>query len=469
MELRTYNFAGLPQHQDSQSPDLFPNGNAQAEKLVENLAFDATIWGLPAVLQYAQLSDFVWKRPTDAGEQINVFDHRQGLAGPEFSEFRVPNVDTLYSNGWISLLDGPVELRIPHVGEKYYTANLFDTFGNASNVSSRTFGDGPGSVVLCTAEQADGLSASADSEVIINATPIVWVLLRVQVTGPNGVDDADRLRKEFEIRPAAECTAIDRIRRVDSELVETNWEEFAEALDTVISLAGVPSREEALVARYRVLGIGAGASSPAPHFQAAAQRGFDQAMDVIQESRSQLGTPLGTGWTKVKDKGVHGMNFVARAVMNNVGLGANVVEENASFNAYFGSDGMQLDGRNGTYELVLSEAPPVQFFWSLTMYLAETGRVFGNAWNRYAVGSESGIQVDDDDDDHDGDGDGEVRILLDPAYEERDVANSPHVLPAPTEPFFVVIRNYGPSPRLADGTWAPGAIELIRDGAEVEK
>lgn len=186
MNTRTYDFDKLPQHRDSSSLDLLPRGRFQAEKLIENLAFDATIWGLPAVLQYAQLSDFVWRRPVGEDERINVFDHRRELAGPEFSEFRVPNVDTLYSNGWISLLAGPVELRIPDVGERYYTVNLFDTFGNASNVSSRTFGSGPGLVLLCTAQQAEALPVDRHAEVMIMATPIVWALLRVQVVGTNG-------------------------------------------------------------------------------------------------------------------------------------------------------------------------------------------------------------------------------------------------------------------------------------------
>ncbi|WP_295647495.1 DUF1254 domain-containing protein [uncultured Dietzia sp.] len=440
--------------------DLVPCGQPQAEKLIENLAFDATIWGLPAVLQYAQLSDFVWNRSVGGGERINVFDHRRGLAGPEFSEFRVPNVDTLYSNGWISLSAGPVELRVPDVGEKYYTVNLFDTFGNASNVSSRTFGNGPGRVVLCTAEQAHELPADRRAEAMIMATPIVWALLRVQVAGADGVEEADRLRKSFELHAPAASAGADQIRQVDSELVEAQWAEFAKTLDAVIELAGVPAREEGLVARYRTLGIGPGSVPLDADLRDAAQRGFDAAMEVVRESRSQLGRPLGTGWTKVKDKGSHGMNFVARAVMNNVGLGANVVEENASFNAYFDAAGAQLDGRNGAYELVLNEEPPVRYFWSLTLYEADSGRVYGNAWGRYSVGSESGI--------HPGPN-GEVRISIDPTFESKEVEGSPHVLPAPEGPFFVVIRNYGPAPRLAEGGWQPGAIELIHDAAAAEK
>src|SRR5699024_6679105 len=125
---------------------------------------------------------------------------------------------------------------------------------------------------LCTAEQADRLADRAGSQVMIVATPVVWVLLRVQVTGPNGVEEADLLRKSFEICPSGGRAEVDRVRQVDSELVESSWEEFSTALDTVISLAGVPAREEGLVARYRVLGIGASSSPPNAEFAPAAQR-----------------------------------------------------------------------------------------------------------------------------------------------------------------------------------------------------
>ena len=79
------------------------------------------------------------------------------------------------------------------------------------------------------------------------------------------------------------------------------------------------------------------------------------------------------------DKGRHGTNYTARAIMNYVGLGANVVEENTSFNTYRDEAGVQLDGRTGPYELTFASAPPVNFFWSVTLYLADTGHVFANA------------------------------------------------------------------------------------------
>ncbi|WP_194860759.1 DUF1254 domain-containing protein [Dietzia sp. SYD-A1] len=453
MDRRSYDFADVSQYQESASPDLFPDDRHQAEKLVEHLAFDATVWGLTAVLQYAQFSDFVWKRPAGDDERLNVFDHRRGLAGPDFAEFRVPNVDTLYSNGWISVEQGPVELEVPAVGDSYYTVNLFDAHGNASNISNRTHGGGPVTVVLCTSEQA-AEARGTGKDVMVVATPVVWALLRVQVTATGGTGEADAMRKRFRIRTPHPQASLQRYTEVDSSLVESRWTEFATALTAVIGLCGVPAREEVMVARYRAIGIGAGPGEVSPSgcdwVPDVAQRGFDSAMDMIRASRSQLGEPLGSGWTRVRDKGRHGTNFLARAVMNNVGLGANVVEENTSFNTYVSSNGVPLDGSNGAYCLVMDTAPPVDYFWSVTLYLADSGRVYGNPWDRYSVGSASGLTPD---------GSGRVRIRIDPGAAERDP--NPGVLPAPRSPFFLVLRTYGPTEELLEGRWSPGPVDTL--------
>nr|WP_277820165.1 DUF1254 domain-containing protein [Dietzia sp. CQ4] len=408
---------------------------------------------MTAVLQYAQLSDFVWGRTTGDGPPINTFDHRRGLAGPDYSEFRVPNVDTLYSNGWITVEDGPVELEIPAVGDTYYTVNLFDMHGNASNISNRTHGSGPLRVVLCTAEHATETSRIGE-DVMIVATPVVWALLRVQVTGSAGTQEADGIRKGFRIRGHESRINPDRYPVVDTARVESKWADFATALTAVIGLCGVPAREEAMVSRYRGIGIGSDPAAAVPAerewVSEAAQRGFESAMEMIRESRSQLGEPLGSGWTRVRDKGRHGMNFLARAVMNNVGLGANVVEENTSFNTYVSSDGQPLDGARGAYELLLRTPPPVEYFWSLTLYLAESGRVHGNPWDRYSVGSASGLMPD---------GSGAVRIRIDPGIGQGE--GPAGVLPAPREPFFLVLRTYGPTSELLEGRWSPEPVELL--------
>ena len=63
---------------------------------------------------------------------LNEFTHQTDIAGPEFSEFRVPNVDTLYSNAWFFLQDEALAVTLPDCGTRYFTLNLLDAHGNAT-------------------------------------------------------------------------------------------------------------------------------------------------------------------------------------------------------------------------------------------------------------------------------------------------------------------------------------------------
>lgn len=453
--MRTYDFSTVSQFSENQDADLVPSEREAVGALFENLSFDATVWGLTAALQYAQLSDFVWGRANGTAHRLNSFDHRGDVAGPDYQEFRVPNVDTLYSNGWLSLEKGPIELDVPDVGGRYYTVNLLDAHGNASNVSNRTHGSGPLTVVICTAAQAES-GDLWDRDVVIVSTPVIWALLRVQGAGEGGWSAAHTLRQRFDLRELGEPADSERIDKVDSGGVETSWFEFARALNAMIEMTGVPADEVALYRRYRVIGLGAGSDlvevSGDSEIVAALQRGFDQAMTVLRRSRAQLGVKLASGWTRVSNKGRHGTNFVARAVMNNVGLGANVVEENTSFNTYVTSAGEQLDGSKAKYELVLESAPPVEYFWSVTLYVAGSGHVHDNAWGKYSVGSSTLSNSD---------GPGAVRIVIDPDAAEAKASNRENILPAPLSEFFLVLRAYGPREALLNGEWTPGPVTPV--------
>ena len=130
--------------------------------------------------------------------------------------------------------------------------------------------------------------------------------------------------------------------------------------------------------------------------------------------------------------------------MNHVGLGANVVEENTSFNTYRDEAGVQLDGSTGRYELTFVTTPPVNFFWSVTLYLADTGHVFTNGLNRYSIsGSASKARAG--------------RRLIVQAEAPADPVDHESWLPAPRDEFFLVLRAYGPREELLDGRWAPAA------------
>lgn len=449
--LRTYRLRNVDQYEATGDPDLVPSDPDSAFHLSRAIGFEAALYGLPSALQYAQMCDQTSRLANGARSGLNEFVHERDIAGPEFSAFRVPNVDTLYSNAWFYLEDAALHLTLPDCGPRYFTLNLLDAHGNASNISLRTHGQGPHSILLVGSEwEGEPL---ADSSPFRVATPIMWGLLRIQLLGSEDLDSVRALQDQVRVSAWPSGGAISTAwPRVSAAEVESDWRAFFVAVDTVLRVCGVPVEESAHVRRFQAIGVaGHSAFDPATlptPIRRGIEVGFDDAFNLLRNSRPQLGVSDGGGWTRVANKGRHGANYTARAIMNHVGLGANVVEENTSFNTYRDDAGRQLDGSTGSYELTFLTTPPVNYFWSVTLYLADSGRVFGNALNRYSLGgsapdSRAGLRLC-------------IQSAPPAALVDRD-----SWLPAPEQEFFLVLRAYGPKDELLNGTWVPTGVRRI--------
>lgn len=124
--------------------------------------------------------------------------------------------------------------------------------------------------------------------------------------------------------------------------------------------------------------------------------------------------------------------------MNHVGLGANVAEENTSFNTHVDSTGQLLAGRNGPYTLEFAERPPQTAFWSATLYRAETGRLHANSAHRHALGSAA---LGDE---------GSARLVI--SHADPGTANW---LPCPEGEFYLILRIYSPGQEVVAGPGCP--------------
>jgi len=454
--LRTYELSNVDQYQATSDPDVIPAESDSAFSLSRAIGFEATLYGVPGALQYAQMCDQTAVRQDGGWGGLNEFTHQTEIAGPDFSAFRVPNVDTLYSNAWFYLQDEALPLSLPDCGPRYFTLNLLDAHGNATNISSRTHGRGPHRILLAGPDWNG--DPPAGFSLFRVATPIMWGLLRIQVLGPDDLAPVRALQAQVQVAGGTNAgRAAASWPRVTAADVESDWTSYFAALDTVLRVCGIPLEESAHVRRFHAIGVGDDAPfDPAVLPDAIRQgvaTGFTEAFHVLRSSRSQLGQIDGTGWTRVANKGRHGTNYTARAIMNHVGLGANVVEENTSFNTYRDEAGVQLDGRTGQYELTFASAPPVNFFWSVTLYLADTGHVFANALNRYSIGgSASKARAG--------------RRLIVQAEAPTDPGDHESWLPAPQDEFFLVLRAYGPREELLDGRWAPAGVQRVHQAAD---
>ncbi|WP_018332287.1 DUF1254 domain-containing protein [Actinomycetospora chiangmaiensis] len=428
--------------------DLVPRDPDARRTWCTALGTAAVVYGTPAALQYAQFSEQILA--PGAPGRLAEFVHERTPAGPEFRGFRAPNVDTLYSNAWLDLRGGPAELRLPEVDDRYLTVQVLDAHSNATNLNSRTH---PGvSRFWLVSTRWDG-EVPADAAVVRVGTDLAWLLLRIQVLDD---DVAAVHRLQDAVRLSAPPVVDDLGPAVDPEAVETDWRVFYRALDAALRLGGVPESEWAHVRPFAALGLlGPGPWDPAALDEATADAladSFAAAQAVLRASRPQLGESTGTGWTRVRDKGAHGHNFLARAVMNHVGLEANLTAENTSFNTHVDATGDRLRGRRGPYRLAFDTPPPADAFWSLTLDHVETGRLYANVLDRYGLGSASlGTS-------------GPVAMTI--AHE--DPGEGPW-LPCPEGDFYLILRLYAPGAAARDGRWLPTPVTPCRRRADPSK
>lgn len=429
-----------------QGQGVLPANDDDRYALLRSVAFDATVYGLPAYLQYKELHRQAIDRSSKAYSGFNVFVHERALAAPGYAAFKVPNSDTLYSTAWLDLTDGPLEVVIPPTELKYFTLNLFDIYGNPSNLGTRTIGSGGGRFLLvppCWNGQAP-----AGVTPVKVATPHIWVLMRV----------FSQTRSELEQARSFQDTVL-ILRRSDLATGDgavtgypdpgSDMADFFRVLDFVIRTNGHLPGEDALVSWFGSIGgLGSGLFDPAkldPVSLRAMRDGHAAAMTAVNNARSQLGRPTGTGWTRV-EKGNYRYNYLRRAINNAAGLGANVPEENTSFNTFVDASGAPLDGRSGRYRLHLRQPPPVNAFWSVTLYDAKTFELHPNRLGRYLINDRTpGLKIGSD---------GSVEIDI-----QHDRSATGNWLPAPAGPFFLVIRSYLPKPETLSGQWLPPPVE----------
>jgi len=445
---RGYEFSDVDQLQIERRPDVTPEDPPARMAYARMLAMDATIYGLPSVYQYAQMYVQAVDPTSATYTGFDAWFHQRDVATPEFNAFKTPNVDTLYSNAWLDLTEGPALISIPPIRNRYFTLHFLDAFANSTNLSSRTIGS-EGGEFLVAPTGWDGIAPSGATLFRV-ASPYMWILMRILVRGSSSdVDEVRALQNAVEISPTADVGNGDFVA-VSPERAETDWQSFFTALDFSLRANGRPVHEDAYVYRFRTIGLGGERALDLDGLDDATRRGmeigFGGAMDVIRSSRSQLGEQVGnTGWV-TGSAGEDGFNYFLRALRNLVGTGGNVRAEKVFFATHTTGSGAPLDAASMNYVVELRPPPPVDGHWSLTIYPNATGLLYPNEIDRYAIAPTTpGLEYG---------ADGSLTILI---QHERP-ANDANWLPAPAGEFYLDLRTWEPRAEVRAGEWQPGAV-----------
>ena len=428
---------------------------------LRTLSYEATIYFYPLLMMDVTRRQFI---NTPAGTKPGVgppndFHHFQAFPTAEFRTVVRPNFDTLYSSAFLDLTAGPVILHTPDTGDRYYMLPLIDMWTDVfANPGKRTSGTDEQDFVLTGpgygGELPDGLP------VIAAPTPYVWIIGRTQTNGADDYPAVHEVQAGYSLTPLgepreyvldAEHDVVTEPVRIVNGMAALDYFTYAAELLAVNPPHATDHDQLARIAR---LGIQPGKAVDANRFsadeRAEIEEGKSDALTAILAAVPTLGT-LVNGWTVITQTiGVYGNSYFQRAVVTLVGLGANPPEDAVYPVLNFDSTGDPLAGENAyLIHFDADELPPVNAFWSVTMYDAEGFQV-ANDLNRFALGDRDDLTYN---------ADGSLDLYLQHASPGPD--KEANWLPAPLGPLGVTMRLYAPKPEVLNGRWHPPAVQKV--------
>ncbi|WP_082102625.1 DUF1254 domain-containing protein [Sphingomonas sp. Ag1] len=371
----------------------------------------------------------------------NRIFHARALTTPETQRVTTPNNDTLYSRSWINLNAGPVRVTLPRTGKRYLSVAFMDMYSNNfALLGTRTTGGDGGTFTLV------GPNAATTDPLAIRApTPWVWMLSRLLVDGDADLAAANAIHGQLKLdAPAAPAPAKFATRAAP-------WNEYFDSVQRLIVENPPPVTDDLLFERIAPLGLGPKGGFNPNRFSADQRReieaGIAAARTSLKSTRRQ-GQVI-DGWVFPKlTLGDFGQDYFYRAQVSLGGLAA-LPRAEAMYMRPLSERGTVTFDSSENWKLTLpaDRLPPVDAFWSMTMYRATNDGqyfFFDNPINRYAIGNRTaGLRKD---------ADGGLTIWMsrnDPGAERR--ANW---LPLPSEgPFAPVFRAYMPKPEFVDGDY----------------
>ena len=396
---------------------------------------------------------------------MNMFVSVPQYPPAEFKGVVRSNFDTLYSIAWLDLTNEPLVIAAPDTEGRFYLLPMLDMWTDVfASPGWRTTGTEAGQFLVTPPGWTGTVPAGMSH--LPAPTPFVWVIGRTKTDGAADyaavhkiqagytVTPLSRLGKEPEavtvkIDPAVDMKTPPKIQ-VDS-MSAANY--FTYAAD-LLKVNPPHSTDQPMLAQIKRLGIEAGKpfdmDALDPHIQAALQTVPQDAQALMTWKVPTLAREV-NGWSMNTDTmGVYGNYYLKRAIVTQVGLGANLPED-AIYPLNIGdSNGKPLDGAN-KYVLHFNkgETPPVNAFWSITLYDPE-GFQIANSLNRFAVSSWMPFKDN---------ADGSLDLYFQNESPGKDL--EANWLPAPKGPFNLTMRLYGPKTEALNGKWNPPAVKSM--------
>jgi hypothetical protein len=354
----------------------------------------------------------------------------------------------------------PVVLCVPKVDKKrYYSAMIQDMSTNLlPYMGTRTTGS-DGSCSMVTGPDFKGDAPKGIDQTIQSETAFVIAVYRTQLFNADDLDNVKTVQKGYLVKTLSDFTNKSTPAAA-AKIDFPKWDEKAATGDDFISFLNFnlqfirPTNDEmGLLKELQAIGVGPGMKFDATKLtddqKKALSAGIASAKKKIATKVSELPGPRGD-----TAKG-YGDDWLQRAAVTQLGWGANSEKEALYPNLAKDGEGNALDGSKGKYTLTFAKdaLPPVNAFWSLTMYDGKTQLMIENPLNRYLLNSTMIEQMKKNDD-------GSLTLYF--QKDAPDDALKANWLPAPDGPFYMLMRLYWPKKEILDGAWKQPAVKKAK-------
>jgi hypothetical protein len=429
-------------------------------------AIDAYIYGYPLVTM--ELTRRVMtnvREPEGTHAPMGQFVRARHYPDANFRDVTAPNADTLYTTAWIDVSKEPWVLSLPDAHDRYYLFPMLDGWTDVFQVpGKRTTGTGAQTYAITGPGWKGTLPPGVKQ--YKSPTSMVWLLGRIYCTGtPEDYEAVHKLQDQISVVPLSAYgkpytpapgtvdASLDTKKAVREQVNDLSVEAYFTLLAQLMVDNPPNPADKAIVKKMAKLGIIPGrpfdgskldpvAKEAIAHVPKIAQ---DRIMGWLKEGIVFGDMKLRNGWLFTTETGLYGTKYRQRALVTAIGLGANRPQDAI----YPTSEGPSLiHSYSGEKKYVMhfnkGELPPVNGFWSLTMYDKDYFFV-ANPLNRYSISARQDLKPN---------ADGSVDLYI--QNESPGADRESNWLPAPKDKFILMLRLYWPketSPSILDGTW----------------
>jgi hypothetical protein len=441
----------------------------------KDIAEQGFIYGLPIVMNYGVMYEYAidrnsgqFKAPfNQIKNEPNVFTYKD-------TAIVTPNSDTPYSFVWMDLRAEPIVLSVPAVDPKrYYSVMLCD--GNTYNygyIGSRATGSEAGDYMVVGPDWK-GATPPGIKKVFRSSTQFSLAGYRTQLFSADDLDGVKKVQAGYKAQTlsdylkqpttTAAATAID-FPKINTELAKTNFFEF---LDFALQFAPAQENEKEIRAQLASIGVGPGKTFNFKDLPLEQKLevglGMKEGEKKIAEYLANVAGKEINGWRVTSlfgDSAFYNGDWLKRAAGAKGGIYGNDSIEAMYPARRTDSDGQTLDGSKHNYTLTFpaGQLPPVNAFWSVTMYDGKSQLLVENPINRYLINSPMLPTMKTN-------AEGSLTLYIQNKSPGADKESN--WLPAPNGPIYLVLRLYWPKVEppsilpVGEGTWQPPDVKRV--------